>query len=384
MNADLSTMARPVTVPASPPRTAVREARVRVLQVGPALDVRGGISTVEQLICDYLPPYASIRQIDTYVEASWFRRAMTFGRAVLSLARALESLEPTVVHIHFSSRGSTLRKMLLAQQALNARCPLILHAHGGRFDQFHHNLPPVLRRMVNRIMQQANLIITLSSQWREFYIRECELSPSQVIVLPNPVRVPTRIVDRTGRSEVKFVHLCKLGPNKGSNDLIKAFIALPPELRARARLTLAGNGEVEGMRRLAAEEPRIEVRSWVDPQERERLLNESDVFALPSYIEGVPMALLEAMASGLPSITTPVGGIPDVFTHGAEGFLVQPGDVPAITASMAQLITDEAFRLNAGRAAHERARQYDVHHYARGLADCYQRIAPVADWRVES
>ena len=76
------------------------------------------------------------------------------------------------------------------------------------------------------------------------------------------------------------------------------------------------------------------MRSWVDPQERERLLNESDVFALPSYIEGVPMALLEAMASGLPSITTPVGGIPDVFTHGAEGFLVQPGDVPAITADI--------------------------------------------------
>lgn len=384
MSAELSTMSRAVSVPASPPRAMAREGRVRVLQLGPALDVRGGISTVEQLICDYLPQYAFIRQIDTYIEGSWFRRGMKFGRAIHALAQALQSLEPTVVHIHFSSRGSALRKLMLAQQVLNARVPLILHAHGGRFDTFHHNLPPVLRRVVNRTMQQANLILTLSTQWRDFYIRECELSPSQVVVLPNPVRVPARVADRSGRAEVQIVHLGKLGPNKGSCDLVNAFLALPADLRGRARLVLAGNGDVDGLRKLATGEPRIEVRSWINATEREQLLNESDVFALPSYIEGVPMALLEAMAAGLPSITSPVGGIPDVFTHGAEGLLVQPGDVPAITHAMAQLISDAAFRDRAGRAGHERARQYDVHVFARGLADVYQRIAPVAAWRVES
>jgi glycosyltransferase involved in cell wall biosynthesis len=335
------------------------------------------------LICDYLPPYASIRQIDTYSEGSWFRRGFKFGRAIYTLSRALESLEPTVVHIHFSTRGSTLRKMLLAQQVLHARRPLILHAHGGRFDTFHQNLPPSLRRMVNRTIQQADLLITLSSQWREFYIRACELPPSKVVALPNPVRVPARVVERGNRPEVRFSHLGKLGSNKGSYDLVKAFFALPEKLRARARMTFAGNGDLEELRKLVAHEPRIEVRSWIDAQERERLLNESDVFALPSYIEGVPMALLEAMASGLPCITTPVGGIPDVFTDGAEGLMIKPGDVEALTASMARLISDDAFRLQAGHAAHERARKYDVHVYARGLAECYQRVAPVSEWRVD-
>jgi glycosyltransferase involved in cell wall biosynthesis len=383
MSAEPTSMMRPLSVPATPPRATTREARVQVLQVGPALTVHGGVSAVEQLICDYLSPYAAIRHVDTTHEGSWLSRGTMFGRAAHTLWRALDTVEPTLVHIHFASRGSTLRKMLLAQLVLRARRPLILHAHGGGFDKFHRGLPSFLRRLVNRTMQQANLVIALSSQWRDFYIRECELSPSQVVVLANPVRVPAKIVDRSGRQQVQFLHLGKLGRGKGSYDLVKAFLALPPELRERARLIMAGNGDLAELASAAAGESRIEVRPWIDPVERDRLMNESDVFALPSYFEGVPMSLLEAMASGLPSITTPVGGIPDVFTHGAEGLLVQPGDVERLTAAMAQLIRDEDLRLAAGRRAHERARGNDVHAYARRLSEHYQRIAPVAGWRAE-
>jgi glycosyltransferase involved in cell wall biosynthesis len=385
MSADPTTMLRPaatapVVTPAAPARIATRESRVRVLQLGPDLDVRGGVSSVEQLICDYLPSYASVRHVATMNERSRLSRVVTFGRAWLTLSRALESLEPTVVHIHFASRGSTLRKMLLAQLVIRARQPLILHAHGAGFDQFHRGLPRSMRNMVNRTMQQANVLIALSSQWRDFYIRECELSPSQVVVLPNPVRVPSRCPDRAGRAEVQFLHLGRLGTRKGAYDLVHAFSALPQELRDRARLVLAGDGDVDGVRKLAEGlGDRVRVLSWIDPPERDRLLADSDVFVLPSHAEGLPMSLLEAMAAGLPAITTPVGGIPDVFTHGVEGLLVQPGDRAQLTASLAQYIRDEPSRLDAGRRAYERARDLDVHAYVRRLADIYQRVAPVAE-----
>jgi glycosyltransferase involved in cell wall biosynthesis len=295
-----------------------------------------------------------------------------------------------VVHIHFASRGSTLRKFLLAQMVLRARRPLILHAHGGGFDRFHRSLPPMLRRLVNRTLQQANLLVTLSDQWREFYIRECELAPSQVTVLPNPVRLPARLPDRSMHERVQFLHLGKLGKGKGSYDLLQAFAALPEDLRRSARLVLAGNGDVEALRRLAAPlnhaqegrgGDRVRVLSWIDAGERDRLLAESDVFVLPSYVEGVPMSLLEAMAAGLPAITTPVGGIPDVFTHGSEGLLVNPGDRQQITEAMAQLVREKHFRLAAGQRAHERARSHDVHTYAQSLAALYERVAPVAETR---
>jgi len=136
------------------------------------------------------------------------------------------------------------------------------------------------------------------------------------------------------------------------------------------------------MKKLAAPlGDRVRVLPWIDAHERDRLLAESDVFVLPSYAEGVPMSLLEAMAAGLPCITTPVGGIPDVFTHGAEGLLVTPGDASQLRAAMSTFITDESTRLAAGKRANESARAHDVHAYARQLADIYQRIAPVAELR---
>ncbi|MEO8018011.1 MAG: glycosyltransferase family 4 protein [Pseudomonadota bacterium] len=383
MSADPTTMLLPEVSPVPAPRPpASREARVKVLQMGPALDVRGGVSSVEQLILDYLPPYASIRHVATMTDNTKLASAGTFARAVLSLSRTLQGIDPTIVHIHFASRGSTLRKFILANMVVRARRPLILHAHGAGFDQFHRSLFAPLRNLVNRTLQQASLLITLSSQWRDFYVQECEVSPSQVVVLPNPVRVPARVADRAGRGQVQFLHLGRLGRRKGGYDLMNAFAALPESVRARARLVLAGDGDVEGLRKMA--QPfgeRVRVLSWIDANERDRLLAESDVFVLPSYAEGVPMSLLEAMAAGLPCITTPVGGIPDVFTHGAEGSLVSPGDAAQLRAAMTAYIGDEPARLAAGRRAYDRARAHDVHAYARRLADIYQRIAPVAELR---
>ncbi len=358
------------------------EGRVRVLQLGPSLAVRGGVSTVEQLIMDYLPQYVAVRHVPTMDEGSTFARAHVYARALGTLRGALRSLEPTIVHIHFASRGSTLRKMILAEMVTRAGRPMVLHAHGAGFDDFYRKLPGPLRRNVCRILQRANVFIALSSQWREFYIEECELIPGQVTVLPNPVRVSADVPHREGRKQVQFLFLGRLGERKGAYDLVRAFGALPDAVRARARLVLAGDGDVAGIRKLAAPYgANVRVLSWIDARERDRLLAQSDVFTLPSRAEGIPMALLEAMAAGLPGITTAVGGIPDVFRHGTEGLLVQPGDVAGLSAAMARYVSDDAARLEAGRRAHERARAYDIHVYARRLAEIYQRIAPVGEMR---
>ena len=263
---------------------------------------------------------------------------------------------------------------------IRAGRPLVLHAHGGYFDQFHRGLPAVLRRTVNGILQRANVLIALSAHWRDFYINECELSPAQVVVLPNPVRWSPGVPDRAGRRPVQFLFLGRMCEKKGTYDLVNAFAALPASVRARARLVLAGDGDLEAITRLAAPlGDQVRVLPWIDSSERERLLAQSDVFVLPSYNEGVPMSLLEAMAAGLPAIVTPVGGIPDVLKAGVEGLMVEPRHVADLAAAMTRMVNDDAERLATGRRAHERARAFEVHGYARRLADIYQRIAPVAE-----
>ena len=376
--------AAPASAPAvqAPVRVVTPTRRIKVVQFGPALDVRGGITSVEQHICDYLAPHVSMRHVATMDESGRFGRALVYARAVRELHRVLADIDPCIVHIHFASRGSTLRKMILADMVIRAGRPLVLHAHGGYFDQFHRGLPSILRRAVDSVLQRANVVIALSRRWRDFYVNECEVSSSHVAVLPNPVRWTPDIPNRAGRSTVQFLFLGRMCQLKGTYDLVNAFAALPDAVRARARLTLAGDGDIEAIRKLA--EPyreQVRVLSWVDSAERERLLAESDVFVLPSYNEGVPMALLEAMAAGLPAIVTPVGGIPDVLRHGVEGVMVEPAHVSDLSAAMARMVTHDGERNASGRRAHDRARSFDVHAYARNLAEIYQRIAPVAEYR---
>jgi len=112
----------------------------------------------------------------------------------------------------------------------------------------------------------------------------------------------------------------------------------------RARLVLAGDGDVEGVRQLAAPlGDAVRVLSWIDAAERERLLDSSDVFVLPSYLEGYGMALAEAVAFGLPVVSTTAGAIPETVPANAA-MLVAPGDSRALAKALASLIDDPARR----------------------------------------
>ena len=358
---------------------AMREhLNVNVLQFGPGLAVQGGVSAVERLIVDELAGRVALRHVPTMEDGSLARDALVFLRALYALQRAVRSTVPVVVHIHFASRGSTLRKLILAWITLHAGRPLILHAHGGGFDTFFRRLPAPLRRIVSEVFQRADRFVVLSQRWKSFYVQECELSPSQVVVLPNPTRLPAEIPDRRARAQVQFLYLGRICESKGAFDLIRAFGSLREDERVRARLVLAGNGEVGQARKLAGEcGAPITVLPWLDVRRRDALLAASDVFVLPSHREGMPMAMLEAMANGLPLIVSAVGGIPEVVTDGVEGRLIPPASVAELRLALSAMINDPDRRSEFGRHARERAAQYDVGAYATSLLGLYRRLSPV-------
>jgi len=92
-------------------------------------------------------------------------------------------------------------------------------------------------------------------------------------------------------------------------------------------------------------------------------LTRADAFVLPSLAEGIPVVLMEAMASGLPCVTTPVNGIPELIEHGRSGLLATPGCVVSLKAQLRRVMADEGLRLSvaqAGRAQVERAFRLDM------------------------
>jgi glycosyltransferase involved in cell wall biosynthesis len=349
---------------------------LRVLMLGPDLHVRGGVSAVENALIASLPAEIAVTQLPTMVEGSKGRKLLVFLQAI---ARTFAQLQqhPDVVHIHFASRASSVRKMLLARLALARDAKLIMHAHGGGYRDYWASLAPASRASTVRTLCRAHCLIVLGETWRDFFA-SLGVPRERIVSLPNPVALPAVVPTRLGRSFVRLVYLGLFARSKGVYDLIDALTRLRPEVLGRTRLVLAGNGELHQVRDLVERRGLarfIEVRDWLSPADRDRLLASSDAGVLPSYAEGLPMSLLEAMAWGLPVISTAVGSIPEHVHQGAQGLLVTPGDVSELAGAIEKIVMDDALRRNMGERARKAVEPLSVELYARKVAAIYRSVA---------
>lgn len=252
-----------------------------------------------------------------------------------------------------------------------------MHTHGCEFHLFYNKLPRTIKQLLNKVFQNCACLIVLSKSWKNIYIEQCNLKVNQVKVLYNPVAVPQSVYDRTNLDKITFLFLGKINQRKGIFDLLHALAMLPSVTRNKIRAILAGSGEIEKAEALAKElniESLVEFPGWVNIKQRDDFLAQANVFVLPSYNEGLPMALLEAMSWGLPVVTTPVGGITEVVTHYKTGLLVQPGSIQELAASMQILIDNESLRLSLGNAARKQASLLDTKNYSHELLNLYHSI----------
>ena len=167
-----------------------------------------------------------------------------------------------------------------------------------------------------------------------------------------------------------------LGKRKGYFDLLEAARRLCSQ-RPEVRFVFVGGGEVDVFRAQVREmglEECVRVLGQVSDAQRISCLFEADVFALPTYAEGQPIALLEAMAAGLPVISTPVGSIPEVV--GPEnGRLIQPGDVDALCEIILELASSPTLRRKMGRRNADEAREkYSVKRTMEEIGLVYERL----------
>jgi glycosyltransferase involved in cell wall biosynthesis len=312
-------------------------------------------------------------------DGGMLRHMRVFGAALWRIHRILRDKSPCIFHVHFASRGSTLRKCIVSLMVLRTSGWLVLHAHGGAFDSFFSDLPRLLQGWVARIFRRSHGFVVLSTQWQEFYATQLALRRDRIQVLVNPTDPTSPVPDRSRRDSVQFLFLGRIDDRKGAFELLDAYQALPATSRAAARVVFAGDGRVEELRRRAAGiGPDVVVHTWLDHEQRNNLLATSDVLVLPSHHEGVPMAILEAMTHGLPVIATPVGGIPDVIRHGREGLLVEVGNRGALTAALARMVAEPGLRASLGQGARATAESLDATSYGRRLLEFYRTITAYA------
>jgi glycosyltransferase involved in cell wall biosynthesis len=333
-----------------------------VVMLGPQPPLTGGMaSVVDGLRTGPLAERVNLHVINngktTPPDRSRLRGLFAQCGLVWRLVRTIAQTRSRCVHIHTCSGLTFWRDVVHAFIARLLRARVILHVHGGRFADFAAEVGFVGRALMQRAFHKAAAVAVLGRLWRE---RLKAFAPrARFCVVPNGVHLPSAPAEPNDGAN-RFLFIGHLGHDKGAADLIEAAAQLT-ERGMDIHVDLAGgetaDHQIDAMQARLAElglTCRVSFLGLLTGPAKQRALAAAGALVLPSYVEAMPMVILEAMAHGRPVIATDVGSVPEIVTHGEEGFVVSPGDVDGLAGAMAQLTDDPALRERMGLAGRRR------------------------------
>lgn len=327
----------------------------RVLVIATSRKTRGGITSVikahEQ--GEQWKKY-HCKWIETHRDKGVVIKIFYFLRGLIQYMLLLPFYD--LVHIHVSEPVSALRKLPFAAWAQIWHKKTIVHFHSFSPNTTIHSK---YRWAYKYLFTNAHNIITLSEYWRKVVAEEFSLN-NTVTVIYNPciTKISGKAVGNTedDRFKPKFHSILYAGTvnhRKGYADMIRAFAQIAIE-HQDWQIVFAGNGEIENGKKLADElgiNNQTLWLGWVNGEDKDKAFREAAIFCLPSYAEGFPMSVLDAWSYGLPVITTPAGGIPDVAKDGENMLLFNPGDITGLANCMERMISDKNLRRKISRAS---------------------------------
>jgi glycosyltransferase involved in cell wall biosynthesis len=290
------------------------------------------------------------------------RQAAYFAEAGIVAAR-MQERGLVHLHNHFASSSGTVA--MLAAELGGGTFSISEHGPDIFFAPEWWRLDAKFARAsfvacISHFCRSQVLIWTPVERWDRVHIVHCGIEPAEFA--PRTHEGPGTRLLFTGR----------LAPVKGLPLLLEAFARLQAR-HPTLTLAIAGDGPerpaLEAQAQRLGIAPRVEFLGYRSSDHVRALLQESDVFVLPSFAEGVPVVLMEAMASGVPVVATRVAGVSELVEDGVSGFVVPPGDADALERAISTLLEDARLRARfgaAGRATVER--EFDVAREATRLA----------------
>lgn len=302
--------------------------------------------------CSYNPPKGGIAQVMYTYSQSVFSRFQCItnsgrGGRLKQLSHAIYALicvffklmtdkRIKIVHIHTASYVSFQRSSYFVRLAKLMKRKVVLHVHGGGFKEYYQTNPLWIRN----ILEKTDAIIALTEDWKTFFTNQ--VGVKHVYVVPNIIEQPQqREIDKP-KNVVQLLFLGSIVEQKGIFDLLDVLHEHKETLVGKIHLHVGGNHEVERLQRYIYDfqlENLVTYEGWVSGEKKITLLNMMDAFILPSYVEGLPISILESLSYGKPVITTPVGGIPEVVNEN-NGFLFAPGDKDAMFTILEEIINN--------------------------------------------
>ena len=335
---------------------------MKICMVVPDAMVKGGIASVVNGYRSFeFGKEYEITYVESYCDGSKAKKLLKALKGYLEFAKVLKEKKPDLVHIHSSFGPSFYRKIPFIYMTVWKNIAIVNHIHGAEFEVFYEKASRRKKALIHRVYDKCDKLIALSEEWKERLSKI--VSEEKITVLANYCTIPEKLPE-TRKNQMLF--LGEIGERKGGFD-IPAILAESCLKENRIHFIFAGDGQKEDIDRIKREIEKkdlgewVKFLGWVRGEEKERLLRESKVFLFPSYNEGMPMAVLEAMAYGLAIVTTNVGGIPKLITSGENGYLCRPGDIEGLSSNIRALFTDEKL----AKRMSDRARQKAIAEYSR-------------------
>jgi glycosyltransferase involved in cell wall biosynthesis len=346
--------------------------------MGPDPAIGGGMAASERALLE--SPLAAryrLEVVPTYRGPERLRGALVFAGALGRLALWSLRGHGRVVHIHATVRGSSYRKATCVVMAkmLRRRVVLQVHSCAGDIAAFVGSRGRISRVFLRRAFCSADRVLTVSVASAEALERVYGLAG--IVVVPNPAPAVAAF-SRPALGPADPVHAVYLGgfanPAKGG-DVMVAAAELAVAREPRLRLSMAGPGELPGSAAaLVAASDAVVWEGWVGPERKDALLREGEIFVMSSRSEGLPMALLEAMAYGMAIATTAVGGIGEVVDSEETAILVPSEDAEALADALCRLAAGPELRGRLAAAAKDRAEALDADAVAGRLTEIYEAL----------
>lgn len=300
------------------------------------------------------------------------------GRRVpwpVALRRLLETERYDIVHLHSPLVAGVAR--LVVRTLPRRRRPAVVSTEHNAWDSY---VWPT--RLLNAMLHRTDRCRwAVSDRVRDSIWRPLRGGVQVLVhgIVVQDVAVRTDGVasrEELGCSEddILAVSVANFRREKAYPDLLAAFqIAMRSE--PRLRLVIVGQGPLEDEIRRLHTELGLGERCRIVGYRSDvmQILAVSDFFVLSSHFEGFPIALMEAMATGLPVVATRVGGVPDAVTDGCEGYLAAPADPENLAAAMVRLAKEDSTRLAMGHRARQRGLRFDVRTAVTSVEDAYRR-----------
>ena len=344
----------------------------KILFLGVSMKTKGGMTAV-------LVSYKK------YIEDMQFIPTWKLGNKIVKSWYAMQAIVRTwfkckfdknvkIVHIHGAANASFYRCKIFIDLIKKTGKKIILHEHAADFIEFYNNTNNKIA--ILDTINRCDKLIVLSESWKQYFI-SIGIESNKICVLNNIVSPPELKPIKRVDDKLHLLYMGEISKRKGAFDLLKAMCKEKEFFKDKLLLKIGGN-EVDGdIKRFIKDnglDDFVSYEGWITGEYKKECLNWEDVYILPSYNEGLPIAILEAMSYSHPVISTPVGGIPEVVENKRNGILVEPGNYQEIADAIRYYIENRNEIKNQGENGYKIVKDFFPEKVFNDLKNIYESL----------